>query len=229
MECPNCHGTKVRKRGIQRGRQRYKCMECGANFGEGIEYHRAPKYPEIDCSCPRCGSRNLYRDGKSNDSQRYRCKECGLNFNSRTTLCDSEAGKYKCPYCDGELIYTKYISPKAREYTCSECGHIFKRLPYTTINNRKEVVSAILKGKKPSVAAKEYGYSLSHLRRIMPDYYRAEKITDKQKKDIVLYGYYLKIPVKFMAEYIKCSEHKCREVLNKFKKNLMSTNRDATV
>ncbi|NEO82497.1 MAG: IS1 family transposase [Moorea sp. SIO4G3] len=34
MECPNCHSSKTHKYGNQRGKQRYKCNECGRQFIE---------------------------------------------------------------------------------------------------------------------------------------------------------------------------------------------------
>ncbi|NEO49866.1 MAG: IS1 family transposase [Moorea sp. SIO4A3] len=34
MECPRCHSNKNHKYGHQRGKQRYKCNECGRQFIE---------------------------------------------------------------------------------------------------------------------------------------------------------------------------------------------------
>ncbi|NEQ09156.1 MAG: IS1 family transposase [Moorea sp. SIO4E2] len=34
MECPKCHSNKTHKYGHQRGKQRYKCNECGRQFIE---------------------------------------------------------------------------------------------------------------------------------------------------------------------------------------------------
>lgn len=33
-ECPECHSTNLNKKGVERGKQRYKCKECGKHFYE---------------------------------------------------------------------------------------------------------------------------------------------------------------------------------------------------
>jgi transposase-like protein len=35
MECKNCHSVQIVKGGFVRGKQRYKCKECGVHFVEG--------------------------------------------------------------------------------------------------------------------------------------------------------------------------------------------------
>ena len=37
IACKNCNGGKISKNGIVRGKQRYKCKECGYNFVVGDE------------------------------------------------------------------------------------------------------------------------------------------------------------------------------------------------
>jgi transposase-like protein len=37
VECKNCKSEKVVKSGKVRGKQRYKCMDCGYNFVIGDE------------------------------------------------------------------------------------------------------------------------------------------------------------------------------------------------
>ena len=79
MECPKCKSTKLQKKGLRAGKQRYRCTACGANFTEGKEYRPAPRYPKIvEQMCPKCGSDNIIRDGKlKNGLQRYQCNKCG--------------------------------------------------------------------------------------------------------------------------------------------------------
>jgi transposase-like protein len=35
VECKNCHSVQIIKSGFVRGKQRYKCKECGVHFVEG--------------------------------------------------------------------------------------------------------------------------------------------------------------------------------------------------
>ena len=67
----------------------------------------------------------------------------------------------------------------------------------------------------------------------MAPYYKKEKITQEQEDLILKYGFHLNVPVDYLAEYIKCSEHKCEEVLKKAKKDFKgvfkSTNPGATL
>jgi transposase-like protein len=35
VECKNCHSVRIIKSGFVRGKQRYKCKECGVHFVEG--------------------------------------------------------------------------------------------------------------------------------------------------------------------------------------------------
>jgi transposase-like protein len=229
MHCPNCRSTKVQKKGKRAGKQRYRCTKCGANFTKGKEYKASPRYPKIvEVICPKCKSAHVRRDRiLESGVQRYECSDCGLNFSSKAIPCDSEKTSYECPYCDGHLVYSSYIAPRVHEYKCSNCGHTFRKLPVAN-DYREKAVSSVLKGRKLSDVATEYNYSCDYLRRMMAPYYKNEKITPEQKKNIIRYGYYLNVPVDYMAEYIKCSEHKCIEVIKNFKKSIMSTTHDAT-
>ena len=41
MKCPNCDSNRLWKNGRHRGKQRYKCFECGRQF---IEFYKPPGY-----------------------------------------------------------------------------------------------------------------------------------------------------------------------------------------
>ena len=41
MKCPNCNSNLLWKNGRHRGKQRYKCFECGRQF---IEFYKPPGY-----------------------------------------------------------------------------------------------------------------------------------------------------------------------------------------
>ena len=42
----------------------------------------------------------------------------------------------------------------------------------------------------------------------------------KQRKLIIKYGYYLRVPVNYLATYVPCSEYTCRKVLKKYREKL---------
>lgn len=282
MECPKCQSSKLQKKGIRAGKQRYRCTECGANFTKGVEYHPLKHYPPLtEIVCPQCGDSHIIRDGKLlNGTPRYQCQSCGSNFSAKTLYSHKKAIQWKCPYCNGKLIHAGNSKKGNNSYLCKNCGKsctadqsgkpIKRDLPFSLVNdsvhcpycqtlkvkkagytkygNQKyeckvcghvfnkdskvkgdiqEVIISILNGKSIKQRAQDSGYSGEYLRKIMAPYYKTEKITAEQKKNIIRYGYFLNVPVDYMAEYIKCSEHKCKEVLQKFKKSLMSTNHDA--
>jgi IS1 family transposase len=42
MECPECHGTHIRKNGHRQHKQNYICVKCGRQF---LEHDGNPLYP----------------------------------------------------------------------------------------------------------------------------------------------------------------------------------------
>lgn len=235
MECPNCGSNHVQKKGIRSGKQRYKCTECSCTFTEGVKYRRAKKYPKITgMECPKCGSLHIIRDGKLEDrSQRYQCQSCGLNFSPKTII--MEEIKWKCPYCDGELSYSGYSRKGFREYKCRNCGtsctgdETGKPIKRITPQDKIDIVSAVMRGKNIKKLSEKYRCTPKFIRNLSKPHYSTEVVTKEQKHLIIKYGFYLKVPVDYMAEYVKCSEHKCTEILRKYKKSLMSTNHGATL
>jgi transposase-like protein len=133
-----------------------------------------------------------------------------------------------CPSC-GTLNIKKagYSKTGIQRYICRECGKVFsdntKERP-----NISEAVELLLKGVSLSEASEKTSYSKEYLRKLMVPYYQTEEISKEQKVLILRYGYHLRVPVDYMAQYVKCSEHKCREVLQKYREEIKSTIRDAT-
>ena len=229
--CPNCGGSHIIRDGkLADGTPRYQCQSCGLNFN----LRTKPK-EKVQWKCPYCEG-ILIRAGYSKKGNRsYVCKNC------KKSCTADESGKpikkdlsfriinksILCPYCGTLNVkkagYTKYGSQK---YQCRSCGHIFNK-DSKVRKNIQEIITSILKGKNVKQIAQDSGYSSEHLRKVMTPYYKKEKITAEQKKNIIRYGFYLNVPIDYMAEYIKCSEHKCKEVLNKFKKEITSTTHDA--
>ena len=63
MKCPRCGNEHLQKKGMRAGKQRYKCMNCFANFCEGIKYISAPKLEKLNKTCLYCGGTHISRDG----------------------------------------------------------------------------------------------------------------------------------------------------------------------
>ena len=188
MNCPNCNSEDVKKNGVRKGRQMYKCCSCKAYFTEGIPYKKKNKYPTIvETFCPDCGSYKVHRDKKENGVQYFKCETCGYYFNTTTPLTEIE----------------------------------------DMVAKEKSIIEAVMIGKNVGKIAEEYNSTPQYINNLLKPYYATETITPEQKKDIIKFGFYLNVPVDYMAEYVKCSEHKCEEVLTKFRKKLMSTTRDA--
>lgn len=234
MECPNCGSTSVQKKGKRAGKQRYRCKECNAAFTEGVTYVKQVLQAQVTgVNCPKCGKDHIIRDGKLDDgTQRYQCQSCGLNFSPRTNLL--EEIKWNCPYCDGELSYSGYSRKGFREYKCKECGtsctgdETGKPIKRITQEDKDSIVQAVLAGKNVNKLAEEYKCTPKFIKTLAKPSYKSEKINREQLNLIIRFGIHLSVPVDYMAEYVGCSEHKCLEVLKKYKKHLMSTSPCAT-
>ena len=229
IECPHCHSTNLFKDGHLKDRaQRYECKDCGLNFSDKTTIDK-----RVPWKCPYCGGDMFYSGYGKKGDRSYQCKEC-----KRSCTADKE-GKpikreffheinktVKCPVCGSYNLKKGGFSVLNKQrYICTICGKHFTE-DTRSPEIKKRALRLILSGTSVSKAAKETGYSVCHLRRIVKPYYAKEKITKSQEKDIIKYGYFLKVPVDYMAEYVKCSEHKCLEVLESYKNKIKSTNPD---
>lgn len=124
MNCPNCGGTHLVKRGYRAGKQRYRCNTCKASFTEGVPYKAQVRLePLTGIVCPRCGETCITRDGKSELGEpRYRCKACNLRFQDSTVYDPNKEVKWECPYCGGKLIRAGHGKKGQIQYTCKSCG-----------------------------------------------------------------------------------------------------------
>lgn len=109
----------------------------------------------------------------------------------------------------------------------TEKKEITKKSKRLTSEDKENIIRAVLRGKNVQKLSEEYKCTQRTINDLLRPYYKLETITSQQKKTIIKFGFYLQVPVDYMAEYVKCSERKCTEVLNKFKKKFMSTNHDA--
>ena len=247
MKCPNCGSSDLQKKGTRAGKQKYRCKKCSASFTEGVPYKKQIKYPKVTgISCPKCGGTHIIRDGKLEGSgaQRYQCQECHLNFSANTSTLKEI--QWNCPYCGGKLTYSGYSRKGLREYRCSVCdvsctgdetGKPIKRtimgdesitLETFTQEDKDSIIKAILAGKNINKTAQQYNCNPSIIKALVKPSYKLETINKDQLEMIIKFGIHLRVPVDYMAEYVGCSEHKCTEVINKYKKKFMSTTHGAT-
>jgi transposase-like protein len=227
MTCPKCGGERVYRDGkLADGSQRYRCLSCDSRFSSKT------KLPTIKWECPYCGGKLRYSGYSRKGNHDYKCSKCG-----KSCVADNEGKPIKrepffsqinttieCPACKS-LNIRKAGKSKTNQnrYICKDCGRGF-----VMNDNIKNIVNDILAGHNMKKVSLKYNYPLKSISELMKAHYKTEKITLEQRKMIIKYGYYLRVPVDYMAEYVKCSEHKCQEVLRKFNKKIMSTNHDAT-
>ena len=223
VRCPKCNSNLIFRDGhLKDGTQRYECRACGLNFSA-----KTPPVVKIQWDCPYCGGKLKYSGYSKLGNREYKCKECGKSCTGDETgkpiKRDLPFGKLntavRCLHCGSSNLRKAGTSAttKLQRYICKECNKTFTQ-------RTVEAVKLVLKGKPVVVAAKTLNYSPKRLQKLMAFAYSKEIITPEQKKDIIKYGYYLKVPVDYMAEYIKCSEHKCGEVLSKYEEKIKSTN-----
>lgn len=233
-KCPQCKSSFISRDGkLISGKQRYKCTSCGLRFSQDtLLFHK----DKIQYKCPYCEGVLIYAGYSRRGLQKYLCKNCGKSCTSdesgkpikRLLPFHSINSEKVCPSC-GTLNIKKTGHSKTgiQKYKCKECGKSFsdhtKERPSIS-----EAIELLLKGISLSEASEKTSYSKEYLRKLMVPYYQTEEISKEQEALILRYGYYLRVPVDYMAKYVKCSEHKCREVLQKYREKIKSTIHDAT-
>lgn len=234
IECPQCKSSLISRDGkLSNGDQRYKCKSCGLRFNpETFLLHK----DKIQHRCPYCDGELRYAGYTKAHHQKYYCKDCGRSCTSDNSgkpikrelpfrLANNEKS---CPSCRTLNIKKAGCSKNGiQRYMCKECGKVFS--DNTKVHpDMSQVISILLNGASLKKASSITNYSKNYLRKLVVPYYMKEQISKEQEELIIRYGYHLKVPIDYMAEYVKCSEHKCREVLQKYKKEIKSTIHDAT-
>ena len=238
VKCPFCGGKANRRGKLGDGTQRYECIECHTSFSRKTRSTHKKTSRGKDLPCPYCGGHLTYTGTNTSGRQRFLCTKCGRacsgdeNGTPRALIRFGEINtSVKCPECSSTNIkrsgHNKF---SVQRYRCNSCGRMFIEEPQAIVHSKEkeqEAVREVLNGVSVKKVAVKYKYSLERLKKIMQKWYKTETITKQQKKDIIKYGYFLKVPIDYMAEYVKCSEKKCREVLTAYKKKAKSTNHDA--
>lgn len=71
--CPRCGVRDAQRAGQEKGKQRYRCKECGRYYNGPL----APLPPPPPRPCPHCGAQCARWGRTRHGRQRYRCKACG--------------------------------------------------------------------------------------------------------------------------------------------------------
>ena len=231
IKCPYCGSIEIKRDGKlgKKRAQRYKCKSCNRGFSSITKLIiKLNKERKTDKKCPYCSTLlNFIGYNKSKSLKRYMCPSC-----FKTCTEDSEGNpvyrkkfnevnkEIKCPNCGTYNLKKAGFSNGHRRYVCKECHRGFRETTLSKaypLENKEKVIELILKGKSPKKVAKEYSYNLDYVRHLLLPYYKKESISEEQKAMIIKYGVMLKVPVDYLAEYVPCSERKCKEVIKEYK------------
>lgn len=183
--------------------------------------------------CPRCGSSQLQKKGTRAGKQRYRCNSCKAYFtdgikyksNPKYLLKDPDL---RCPCCESShIVRDGKLEDGTQRYKCVDCSKCFSDKTFVkdlhthknkiSTEKKKKVLEMIFKGASVPDVASKVEYTERTVRAIVQPYYEKEILSKEQKEMILKYGYYLKVPIDYLAEYVPCSRKACRELLEKFK------------
>ena len=215
-KCPYC-GGELNYRGYgKKGQRLYYCSKCGKTCsgdkdGKPIYFK---KFSEInkDIRCPECKSLNIKKGSSARGHKRYVCNNCG-----RTFIYDDNVRIYpkvRKKEALKEILSGDDLASVAQKYDYS-VGHLQKVMKPQF---EKQAIKEVLRGKSIKHVAQKYRFSLKHIEDLLEPVYEKEVINEEQIKDIIKFGVCCNVPVDYMAEYISCSEHKCIEIIEKFKK-----------
>ena len=217
-KCPYCGGELVYGGYGRKGQRKYLCKECGrsCSASETGEPKAHVTFSQInkEIKCPECSSLNINLKGSAKGRKKYACGDCGKTF-----LEDVEGKRYT----DVNRNHAIELIQKGKnlESVAEECGYTRDYLRKITKNSRMScAVSDVLKGINISKVAQKHAVSLPDLRNAVEPEYLKETVTKEQKEMIIKFGVHLNVPLDYLAEYIPCSEHKCVEVMEAYRKKL---------
>lgn len=184
--------------------------------------------------CPSCGSEKVIKKGTRGGNQRYSCSYCNAHFTENKEYKSSpklEPLNLNCPHCgSNRVVRDGKLENGKQRYTCRNCRKGFsdkESLKYSlskskleSFAKRKEALKQIFNGKSISQVSEKTGFSPRYLRSLAQPLYEKESLSTEQKRLIVTYGYYFKVPIEYIAEYIPCSLRTCKKVLDNFNEKL---------
>lgn len=87
--CPRCDGSIVKRAGIDRGVQRYKCHTCGRSFGSNTKV--VVKTIPFHITCYRCGAEGVFRGFR-------------IHKNNKLRRADQSGVEGYCSFCNKRFL-----------------------------------------------------------------------------------------------------------------------------
>lgn len=231
-KCPKCGSNNIKRDGkLKNGGQRFYCKDCGLGFSTKTNLLAVK---EIEWKCPYCGNALSYSGFSKSGTREYICKSCKKSCTAdkegrpikRNPAFAQTNREIKCPACESTNVKKAGIVKGKQRYLCKNCNRAFTNKKVRI--SKEKLIEIILEGRNIDNIVKISTYTLEEINEIMKPYYEKEVVTDSQIRDIIRYGYYLNVPINYMAEYVKCSENKCEEILRKYREKIKSTTLGAT-
>ena len=224
-KCPKCgHSHVVRDGKLQDGAQRYLCRNCGLRFSDNSTESLSTTW-----KCPYCGNLLSYSGYGKLGQREYRCKNCGKKCSG--DLLTGEPVKrvafkelntsVHCPTC-GSLNINKagFKRMRRQSYRCIDCGRQFitdYKVQPKEKGLKEKAIYLILNGHNLRKVSRELGFSERYVREVIQPYYEKESISKEQEDLIIRFGYHCRVPLDYLAPYIKCSERICKAVIKQLK------------
>ena len=120
VTCPHCQGKTLVHAGIHKGRQRYRCKDCGRT-SYGMPAFTSPPPPP----CIRCGERTVRGGLTGTGAQTYRCTACHRRFipplPPKPKILPN-GRRAKCHHCSSGNLVFNGIEPSGKQrYKCRAC------------------------------------------------------------------------------------------------------------
>ena len=217
-KCPYCGGELNYSGYGKRGQRKYVCRECHRSCSADASGNPTKRLVFRDkntsVKCPECSSLNITKRGFQDGKRRYICGDCGRNF--------LDIGEKKRYTHRGKQEALNLIKNGADAIEVApRFGYSASHLLRITREDRlKNAVRDVMAGQNVNKVISRYKINKSYLENTLKTEYAKESISQEQKNLIIKFGVYLDVPVDYMAEYIPCSEHKCIEVMQKYKKEM---------
>ena len=214
-KCPYC-GGELRYSGYGRkGQREYYCKECHKSCSS--DANGKPKayyiFSEVNTKvrCPECNSLNIKKAGSSRGNKRFTCKDCGRIFLNIKGKGHTKSKKKEAIDLVIKGASVKEVA-KQFNYTLDYMMKLTKEI------RAKTAIKHVMEGYSIQKAATKNSVDVKRLQEILKKEYDKESISQEQKEMIIKYGIYLNVPIDYMAEYVHCSENKCKEVLEEYKR-----------
>lgn len=223
--CSRCGSKSIVRDGkLKDGAQRYLCKDCNLRFSDN-----SSESLTILWECPYCGGTLIYSGYGKLGQREYNCKDCHKSCSGdlitgkpikRLSFSEVNVSVF-CPYCNSLNIKKAGIAKGNRQkYICKDCKRHFMtdyKVTPKSKDLKNKVIKYLLNGANLKKVSTASGYSQRYIREFMEPFYANETITEEQKQLIIKFGGHCRVPVDFLAPYVKCSERMCRKIIKGFR------------